>query len=198
MAWDAARAAGLHFTWVADDDPGLREFEGVEVKHPGTAGEGLPSAFEYLVAIGDNATRARVFQWLRGRGGTPLRVVHPSAVIAPSAVVQAGTLVCAGVVVNPAAAVGENAILNTACSVDHDNLIGDHVHLCPGVRLGGSVRIGEGTMVGLGAVVLPGIRIGAWSVIGAGSMVNRNVPDGVVAHGNPVRIRREVRVREAG
>lgn len=36
--------------------------------------------------------------------------------------------------------------------------------------------------------VLPGVTIGSNTVIGAGSVVVRNIPDGVVAVGNPCRV----------
>ena len=43
-------------------------------------------------------------------------------------------------------------------------------------------------MVGAGAVVLPRLRIGSNTTVGAGSVVTKNLPDGVVAYGNPAKI----------
>lgn len=40
--------------------------------------------------------------------------------------------------------------------------------------------------------VLPGVTIGSHTVIGAGSVVNRNIPDGVIAAGNPCRVIRKI------
>ena len=57
---------------------------------------------------------------------------------------------------------------------------------------GRPVEIGEDVWVGAGALILPGVRIGSRSVIGAGSVVARDVPEGVLAVGNPCRILREV------
>ena len=79
-------------------------------------------------------------------------------------------------------------ILNTGCSIDHHNVIGDHAHIAPGARLGGNVTVGQGALIGIGAVVLPGVRIGAWSIVGAGAVVTRDLPDGVVAVGSPARM----------
>ena len=36
-----------------------------------------------------------------------------------------------------------NAIINTCASVDYDGVVGDHVHLCPGVHLAGSITKGK-------------------------------------------------------
>ena len=40
--------------------------------------------------------------------------------------------------------------------------------------------------------VLPGVTVGSYTIIGAGSVVNRNIPDGVIAAGNPCRVIRKI------
>ena len=47
------------------------------------------------------------------------------------------------------------------------------------------VYIGENTWIGTGVIILPGVHIGKNCVIGAGSVVTRNIPNNVVAYGNP-------------
>jgi maltose O-acetyltransferase len=47
------------------------------------------------------------------------------------------------------------------------------------------VGIGADVWVGGGAIICPGVRIGSRSVIGAGSVVTRDIPDDVLAVGNP-------------
>ena len=58
------------------------------------------------------------------------------------------------------------------------------------------VRIGENAWIGANAVILPGVSIGRNAVIGAGSVVTRDVPDNVVAVGNPCRVLREIGERD--
>ena len=145
-----------------------------------------------MVAIGDNRCRQKVVRWLKNQGICFCQAIHPFSNIGSLVQIGPGTCICSGAVVGPGSNVGAQVILNTLCSVDHHNVIGDYVHVAPGAHLGGNVRIGEGTLVGIGACVLPGIRIGAWSVIGAGSVVNRDIGDGVVVWGNPGRVRRNV------
>ncbi|WP_462164576.1 acyltransferase [Pseudoalteromonas xiamenensis] len=50
------------------------------------------------------------------------------------------------------------------------------------------IRIGDNVFIGWGAIILPGVRIGNNCVIGAGSVVTKDVPDGMVAAGNPARV----------
>ena len=54
------------------------------------------------------------------------------------------------------------------------------------------VYIGENVWIGSGAVIVPGVHIGKNSVIGAGSIVTKDIPDNVVAVGNPCRVLRAV------
>ena len=54
------------------------------------------------------------------------------------------------------------------------------------------VRIGRNCWIGAGAIILPGVTIGDDTVVGAGSVVTRDLPEGVVAVGNPCRVLRPV------
>jgi maltose O-acetyltransferase len=62
-------------------------------------------------------------------------------------------------------------------------------------EFGKPIDIGSDVWVGGGALILPGVRIGSRAVIGAGSVVTRDVPEGVLAAGNPCRVIREITER---
>ncbi|HET6880579.1 MAG TPA: sugar O-acetyltransferase [Pirellulales bacterium] len=59
-------------------------------------------------------------------------------------------------------------------------------------EFGKPVEIGADVWVGGGAIICPGVKIGSRSIIGAGSVVTRDVPEGVLAAGNPCRVVREL------
>ena len=61
-----------------------------------------------------------------------------------------------------------------------------------GLQYNKDVYIGENTWIGANVVIVPGIRIGKNVVIGAGSVVTKDIPDDVLAVGNPCRVLREV------
>jgi maltose O-acetyltransferase len=67
-----------------------------------------------------------------------------------------------------------------------------------GKEFGKPVEIGSDVWVGGGAIILPGVVIGSRTVIGAGSVVTRDVPEGVLAAGNPCRVLREITDAMAG
>lgn len=98
-----------------------------------------------------------------------------------------------------------NCIVLDVCEVH----IGDYTLFGPGVQIltplhpldaasrrerenGKPVTIGSDVWVGGGALILAGVRIGNRSVIGAGSVVTRDIPEGVLAAGNPCRVIREI------
>ncbi len=88
--------------------------------------------------------------------------------------------------------------------------IGDNVWIAPNVgiyaaghpldmeeRIGGleyafPVTIGDNVWIGGHTVIIGGVTIGKNSVIGAGSVVTRDIPEGVVAYGNPCRVIRKI------
>lgn len=61
-----------------------------------------------------------------------------------------------------------------------------------GLQYNKDVYIGENTWIGAGAVIVPGVHIGKNTVIGAGSIVTKDIPDNVLAVGNPCRVLRNV------
>lgn len=58
------------------------------------------------------------------------------------------------------------------------------------------VYIEDNVWIGGGSIILPGVRIGKNSVIGAGSVVTKDIPENVVAVGNPCRILRKIEERD--
>lgn len=58
------------------------------------------------------------------------------------------------------------------------------------------VHIKRNAWIGAGSVILPGVTVGENSVIGAGSVVTKDIPDNVVAVGNPCKVMREITDRD--
>ena len=108
---------------------------------------------------------------------------------------------------------GNNCEVNMNCTFLDDNIIriGDNALIAPNVQIytafhptngepkeDGSfefcktqtapVIIGNNVWIGGGAIILPGITIGDNVVIGAGSIVTKDIPDNVIAAGNPCRV----------
>lgn len=138
-----------------------------------------------LGSVGIPAARKQLYEQFTERGYSFASVIHPSAVISLNARLASGVQVLAGAVVQVDVCIGQNAIVNTKASVDHDCEVADHVHIAPGATLSGGVRIGRGTHVGVGATVIQGVTIGESCTIGAGALVLRDVPNHVTVFGVP-------------
>lgn len=65
-----------------------------------------------------------------------------------------------------------------------------------GYQYNAPVHIGKNCWIGAGAIILPGVTIGDNVVVGAGSVVTKDLPDNVVAVGNPCRVLRPVGERD--
>lgn len=61
-----------------------------------------------------------------------------------------------------------------------------------GYEYGIEVIIGDNVWVGGSVVINPGVHIGNNVVIGSGSVVTKNIPDNVIAVGNPCKVIREI------
>jgi acetyltransferase EpsM len=112
-------------------------------------------------------------------------VIHPRAFFDQSAEIGPGTVVLEGVVVQADAVIRRHVVVSANVTISHDSFVHDYAHLRPGVVLAGTVEIGEGACLEIGALVIPNVRVGAWTRIGPRAVVIRDVPDNAHLAGLP-------------
>lgn len=139
---------------------------------------------DFVIGIGNNAVRKTIAETYNVNW---VSIIHPSAQIAFNAEIGKGTVVMANAVVNVCAKVGEHCIINTGSIVEHDNVIENYAHISPNVALGGTVRIGSLTHVGIGATVKNNTEICSDCIIGAGAVVVKNIMESGTYVGVPIR-----------
>ena len=61
-----------------------------------------------------------------------------------------------------------------------------------GYEYGIDITIGDNVWIGGNVIVCPGVKIGNNVVIGGGSVVTKDIPDNMLAYGNPCRVVREI------
>jgi acetyltransferase-like isoleucine patch superfamily enzyme len=101
---------------------------------------------------------------------------------------------------------GDRVKVHCNCYVAQYTELESDVFLAPGVTIANDLypgcpesaramvgpRICAGAQIGVNVTILPYVTIGAGALIGAGSVVTRDIPEGVVAYGNPAVVARRV------
>lgn len=92
---------------------------------------------------------------------------------------------CAGVVIGDNVLIGPNVCITTAGHPIHYQSRRKYEYA-------DEITIGNNVWIGANVVINPGVKIGDNTVIGSGSVVTKDIPDNVVAVGNPCRVLREI------
>jgi sugar O-acyltransferase (sialic acid O-acetyltransferase NeuD family) len=171
---------------------------------PGVAGDGEMSEVDFFrriedvgrariyIGIGDNEIRRGIFIRLTQCGVRVANFIGSNTFVARDARLGQGVVLCPGSVIGTRAVIGDNTIVNTLSSVDHDCVLGDHSQVTAGVTFGGFVKVGTNCFFGLKSVVLPNKSIGNNVSVMAGSLVATDLPDDVIVGGNPARVMRRI------
>jgi len=192
---DTLRRAGCwDVAGFLDDNPSLwgERLAGVEVlggtdRLAHLAGEGVT---HLAFAFGDNRAREELIRRAVAAGLTPANAIHPTAVVAEGVELGSGIWMAAGAIVNPGSRVGDGVVINTGATVDHDCVLETCCNISPGCHLSGRTRVGRYAFLGTGAVTIPDVTIGEGAVVGAGAVVIREVPPAATVMGVPARERK--------
>jgi sugar O-acyltransferase (sialic acid O-acetyltransferase NeuD family) len=154
----------------------------------------LKAEKKYLTcAVADSKFRAEFKNRIHGSE------LHDWTLIAENSVIMDGVNIGLGSILSPFVTITSNVRIgssfhaNLYSYVGHDCVIGDFVTFAPGVKCNGNVVIESFAYLGAGAIVRPGrtgkpLRIGEGAIIGIGAIVTKDVPSGVTVFGNPAKI----------
>lgn len=87
---------------------------------------------------------------------------------------------------------GDNVFIAPNCVFTTAGHAIDATQRNQGLEIALPITIGNNVWIGANVSVLPGVSIGNNTIIGAGSVVNKDIPDNVVAAGNPCKVIREI------
>lgn len=144
-----------------------------------------------VLAIGTSSTRRKIVRSLTYLNLKYATLVHPSVLMEKdggmAVRVGAGSIICANNILTVDVRIGEHVIINLACTVGHDAVVGDFGTLLPTANISGNSVLGEGVLIGTGSQILEGRTIGEGTIVGAGSVVVKDLPPNCTAVGAPAK-----------
>ncbi|MGX7709200.1 hypothetical protein [Methylobacterium sp. Gmos1] len=144
---------------------------------------------EIYVAIGSIVARDRIVTALQLRGHNLFpNLVHPDFRMGLNINIGEGVIALGPGIMTSNCSIGAFSIVNPLCSISHDCKIGSFVNLGPGVLLAGGVTIDDRVDIGVGGKVAPRKYIGQGAVLGAGAVAIRDIPSGATAVGVPTKL----------
>ena len=122
--------------------------------------------------------------------------IEPGAIIRDNATIGKNSVIMMGAVINIGAVVGEGTMIDMNAVLGGRATVGKNCHIGAGAVLAGVIEpasakpvvVEDNVLVGANAVVIEGVRIGEGSVVAAGAVVIEDVAPGKVVAGCPARV----------
>lgn len=95
------------------------------------------------------------------------------------------------VVINARACIEKGVILNTACVVEHECLVGEFAHISVGSQCAGGVKVGRLCFMGINSAILPNLSLCDESILGGGALLAKDAREKGVYVGVPARLRKD-------
>lgn len=143
---------------------------------------------EAVIAVGEPSLRSFMYHKVKEEGIRLATLVHPGVYIDETTTVGEGTVIAEGVTITANIEIGANTYVQPHAVIGHDIKIGQHTVIGSNCQIGGGDKIGDRVFMGFLSGVTDHISIGSDVIISAGAIVFRELPEGVIAVGNPARI----------
>ena len=122
--------------------------------------------------------------------------IEPGAIIREQVQIGDNAVIMMGAFINIGAVIGEGTMIDMGAVLGGRAMVGKRCHIGAGAVLAGVVEppsatpvvVEDNVLIGANAVVIEGVRIGEGSVVAAGSVVIEDVASGMVVAGVPARV----------
>ena len=140
-----------------------------------------------VVAIANYEVKKRIVNKINNRFKFAT-IVHPRVWLHDYMTLGEGTIIYEGAILTTNIKVGNHVIISPKCGIGHDSIINDYVSLLWNVNVSGNDIIEEGVMMGSASTVIQGKRIGKGSTVGAGAVVIDNIDSYSTVVGVPAKV----------
>ena len=140
-----------------------------------------------VVAIANYKVKKRIVNKINNRFKFAT-IVHPRVWLHDYMTLGEGTIIYEGAILTTNIKVGNHVIISPKCGIGHDSIIKDYVSLLWNVNVSGNDILEEGVMMGSASTVIQGKRIGKGSTVGAGAVVIDNIDSYSTVVGVPAKV----------
>lgn len=144
-----------------------------------------------VIAVGEPKIRQVLREKVTSSGYSLQSLVHPTAFVGSGTTIDSGTIIQFGSFISCNVRIDANVLIQSYSSVGHDSIIRSDTVFAAYVAISGACEVGERVYIGISVPVREKISIGSDSIVGMGSVVLRDIPEKVVAIGNPARAMKE-------
>jgi sugar O-acyltransferase (sialic acid O-acetyltransferase NeuD family) len=168
------------------------EFEGRPVVEFESLPDGYPPGdFALFVPLSPtrmNRVRESVYDEAKAKGYELVSYVSSRATVFPGAEIGENCFILEDNTIQPFTTIGNNVVLWSGNHIGHHGAIHDHVFFTSHVVLSGRCDVGSYSFFGVNATIRDGLRIGEGTLVGMGACVTRDTEAWGVYTGNPARI----------
>lgn len=140
-----------------------------------------------IVAIGNNPVRRRLAEKIKSLGLLLVNAIHPTVTFDTDVKMGEGNVFCQNVTIVTGTIIGSSVNIHTGATIDHDNHISDGANIGPGVHTAGRVTIGMDAFFGTGSIAIPDAVVGEGAIVGAGAVILKSVEPYTLVAGVPAK-----------
>jgi sugar O-acyltransferase (sialic acid O-acetyltransferase NeuD family) len=147
----------------------------------------------FNITIANSKVRQEIAERFIAKGIKPFSISAMNAISLSHNDIGEGAVFCPFTTVTANAKIGQFFHANIYSYIAHDCVIGDYVTFAPNVQCNGSVVIEDHAYIGTGAMIRQGtperpIVIGEGAVVGMGAVVTKSVAPYTTVFGNPAKL----------
>lgn len=173
--------------FLDDNLNALDGFEGYEPVLSGIANYQPEEDDVFVCSIGEVATKVKICEALKKKGGKFFTLVHTKAVIGKNSKIGEGTIIDEGVHIDPDVVIGTDCLLQAQAIIGHDSVIGNYARIDTQCSLVGGTVVKDRATIYTHAMISHNVMVGEDAVVGACSFVIKSVKPGISVFGVPAK-----------